>query len=163
MKNAISFRQARELIKSNNMAELERIIVVLEQLVATPNGNMRKGGLIGLAATAIALGTKVSSNSIFKFIDKIKQNVGAYSAQLLEPVLACFSDQDSRVRYFACEALYNIVKICRSNSLVKFDELFNILWNLASDPDQNVRNGSDLMDRLLKVYNKSSLHQFNPN
>lgn len=65
-------------------------------------------------------------------------------------MLACFSDQDSRVRYFACEALYNIVKICRSSALVKFDELFNILWNLASDPDQNVRNGSELLDRLLK-------------
>jgi vacuole morphology and inheritance protein 14 len=43
------------------------------------------------------------------------------------------------------------VKICRSSALVKFDELFNILWNLASDPDQNVRNGSELLDRLLKV------------
>ena len=128
-------KQAKELIKSNNMAELERIIAVLEQLAMTPNGNVRKGGLIGLAATAIALGTK---------------KAGAYAAQLLDPVLACFSDQDSRVRYFACEALYNIVKICRSSALVKFDELFNILWNLASDPDQNVRNGSELLDRLLK-------------
>lgn len=55
-------KQAKELIKSNNMAELERIIAVLEQLAMTPNGNVRKGGLIGLAATAIALGTKVLFN-----------------------------------------------------------------------------------------------------
>lgn len=41
------------------MAELEKIISVLEQLTTSPNGNTRKGGLIGLAATAIALGTKV--------------------------------------------------------------------------------------------------------
>jgi len=41
------------------MADVEKIISVLEQLTTTPNGNMRKGGLIGLAATAIALGSKV--------------------------------------------------------------------------------------------------------
>ncbi|KAL7075345.1 hypothetical protein ACQ4LE_005101 [Meloidogyne hapla] len=128
-------KQTKELIKSNNMADVEKIISVLEQLTTTPNGNMRKGGLIGLAATAIALGSKNSS---------------IYAVKLLEPVFTCFLDHDSRVRYFACESLYNIVKVCRASVLVKFDELFNILWNLTSDPDQNVRNGSELLDRLVK-------------
>uniref|UniRef100_A0A915N8W2 Protein VAC14 homolog n=1 Tax=Meloidogyne javanica TaxID=6303 RepID=A0A915N8W2_MELJA len=127
-------KQTKELIKSNNMADVEKIISVLEQLTTTPNGNMRKGGLIGLAATAIALGSKHSA---------------IYAVKLLEPVFTCFLDHDSRVRYFACESLYNIVKVCRASVLVKFDELFNILWNLSSDPDQNVRNGSELLDRLL--------------
>uniref|UniRef100_A0A915LY25 Protein VAC14 homolog n=2 Tax=Meloidogyne TaxID=189290 RepID=A0A915LY25_MELJA len=128
-------KQTKELIKSNNMADVEKIISVLEQLTTTPNGNMRKGGLIGLAATAIALGSKHSA---------------VYAVKLLEPVFTCFLDHDSRVRYFACESLYNIVKVCRASVLVKFDELFNILWNLSSDPDQNVRNGSELLDRLVK-------------
>nr|CAD2141706.1 unnamed protein product [Meloidogyne enterolobii] len=128
-------KQTKELIKSNNMADVEKIISVLEQLTTTPNGNMRKGGLIGLAATAIALGSKHSA---------------IYAVKLLEPVFTCFLDHDSRVRYFACESLYNIVKVCRASVLVKFDELFNILWNLSSDPDQNVRNGSELLDRLVK-------------
>ncbi|KAK4400099.1 protein VAC14, partial [Sesamum angolense] len=30
--------------------------------------------------------------------------------QIVPPVLNSFSDQDSRVRYYACEALYNIAK-----------------------------------------------------
>lgn len=32
--------------------------------------------------------------------------------QIVPPVLDSFSDQDSRVRYYACEALYNIAKVC---------------------------------------------------
>jgi len=58
------------------MAELERIIAVLEQLAMTPNGNVRKGGLIGLAATAIALGTKVLFNHsvLFKCANKTAAN-----------------------------------------------------------------------------------------
>lgn len=35
--------------------------------------------------------------------------------QILPPVINSFSDQDSRVRYYACEALYNIAKV-RTNS-----------------------------------------------
>ena len=30
---------------------------------------------------------------------------------IIAPVLNSFSDQDSRVRYYACEALYNIAKV----------------------------------------------------
>jgi vesicle coat complex subunit len=31
--------------------------------------------------------------------------------KIVPPVLNSFTDQDSRVRYFACEALYNIAKV----------------------------------------------------
>lgn len=31
--------------------------------------------------------------------------------QIVPPVINSFSDQDSRVRYYACEALYNIAKV----------------------------------------------------
>jgi hypothetical protein len=31
--------------------------------------------------------------------------------QIVKPVLGAFGDQDSRVRYYACEALYNIAKV----------------------------------------------------
>ncbi|RWW77219.1 hypothetical protein BHE74_00014640 [Ensete ventricosum] len=34
--------------------------------------------------------------------------------QIVPPVLNSFADQDSRVRYYACEALYNIAKVSRS-------------------------------------------------
>jgi hypothetical protein len=31
--------------------------------------------------------------------------------KIVPPVLQSFTDQDSRVRYYACEALYNIAKV----------------------------------------------------
>jgi hypothetical protein len=31
--------------------------------------------------------------------------------KIIPPVLNSFTDQDSRVRYYACEALYNIAKV----------------------------------------------------
>ena len=49
-------RQVRDLHKNNHLTELDKLISVLEGLTLSPNGNNRKGGLIGLAAVAIALG-----------------------------------------------------------------------------------------------------------
>lgn len=62
------YRNVKDLIKQNRTAELERLIAVMEELTATPSGNVRKGGLMGLAAVAIGLG-KVSTHS---FIENIK-------------------------------------------------------------------------------------------
>ncbi|KAI7994117.1 hypothetical protein LOK49_LG11G00634 [Camellia lanceoleosa] len=56
--------------------------------------NHRKGGLIGLAAATVALTGEAAQ----------------HLEQIVPPVLNSFSDQDSRVRYYACEALYNIAK-----------------------------------------------------
>ncbi|KAH7727842.1 Protein VACL-14 [Aphelenchoides avenae] len=127
-------KQVRELQKNGSAGDLDRLIAVLENLIVTPNGNCRKGGVIGLAAVAIALG----------------KNSPPYAGKLISPVLSCFADLDSRVRYFACESLYNIVKICRAASLEFFGDIFDVLWKLASDTDQNVRSGSELLDRLVK-------------
>jgi vacuole morphology and inheritance protein 14 len=128
-------RQVRELLRQNHLTELEKLITVLEGLTVTPNGHNRKGGLIGLAAVAIALG---------------KDNCPQYAGKLITPVLTCFDDGDQKVRYYACESLYNIVKICRASSLEHFDVLFDKFWKLASDTDPNVRNGAELLDRLMK-------------
>jgi vacuole morphology and inheritance protein 14 len=70
---------------------------------------------------------------------------------MLRPIIVCLNDNDSRVRYSACEALYNVVKIMRGNVLPHFNELFSILSRLIADPDQHVKNACELVDRLLKV------------
>lgn len=77
--------------------------------------------------------------------------------ELLNPILSCLSDQDSRVRYYACESLYNVVKIARNAILIHFCPVFNALSKLATDPDQNVKSASELLDRLMKVCNKIQL------
>ncbi len=42
-------------------------------------------------------------------------------------MLSCFKDQDTRVRYYACEALYNIAKVARGDILIFFNRIFDEL------------------------------------
>ncbi|XP_074055335.1 protein VAC14 homolog [Macrotis lagotis] len=125
----------REFVTQNNTVQVKHVIQILSQEFAlSQHPHSRKGGLIGLAACSIALG----------------KDSGLYLKELIEPVLTCFNDADSRLRYYACEALYNIVKVARGSVLPHFDVLFDGLSKLAADPDPNVKSGSELLDRLLK-------------
>ncbi|CAI5440228.1 unnamed protein product [Caenorhabditis angaria] len=49
----------RDLFNSNQLSQLDKCLTVLAELIASGNPNQRKGGLIGMAAAAIALGNKV--------------------------------------------------------------------------------------------------------
>uniref|UniRef100_A0A915HNH4 Uncharacterized protein n=1 Tax=Romanomermis culicivorax TaxID=13658 RepID=A0A915HNH4_ROMCU len=91
--------------------------------------------------------TLVKGKARIQFDAKMAVN---YTNQLILPVLESFNDPDSRIRYYACEALYNIIKITREATLVHFKTLFDTLARLVCDVDQNVRNGADLLDRSLK-------------
>ncbi|KIW11540.1 hypothetical protein PV08_10841 [Exophiala spinifera] len=95
----------------------------------------RNGGLIGLAAASIALGS---------------DEVARYLQVIVPPVLACFTDQDARVRYYACEAMYNIAKVAKGEILVFFNDIFDALCKLAADSELSVKNGAELLDRLIK-------------
>ena len=83
------------------------------------NSNYRKGGLVGLAATAIGL-QKSTANFL---------NV------LLPPVLHALDDPESRVRYYACESLYNMAKVSRRSILTYFNQIFEGLTKLFADVD----------------------------
>jgi len=65
-------------------------------------------------------------------------------------VLASFTDQDARVRYYGCEALYNIAKVARASCVAHFNPIFDGLFKLSADTDLQVQNGMQLLDRLLK-------------
>lgn len=66
-----------------------------------------------------------------------------------------------KVRYFASESLYNVVKVARGAIVPLFPDIFSALSRLVTDPDQSVKNGSELLDRLLKVYNRSLRVEYN--
>ncbi|XP_043351133.1 protein VAC14 homolog isoform X1 [Dermochelys coriacea] len=169
----------REFVAQNNAAQIKHVIQILSQEFAlSQHPHSRKGGLIGLAACSIALGKKsnglkmcglkpsaeqlqedlagdlavtVGFNRTIVPGSWLKQeDSGLYLKELIEPVLTCFNDADSRLRYYACEALYNIVKVARGSVLPHFNVLFDGLSKLAADPDPNVKSGSELLDRLLK-------------
>ncbi|KAF2267387.1 ARM repeat-containing protein [Lojkania enalia] len=120
-------------------ADHERIQKIVHQLCheyayAVHQPHARNGGLIGLAAASIALGPEVAR----------------YLEEIVPPVLACFSDQDARVRYYACESMYNIAKVAKGEILVYFNQVFDALSKLAADSELSVKNGAELLDRLIK-------------
>ncbi|CEQ39114.1 SPOSA6832_00602 [Sporobolomyces salmonicolor] len=166
-----------------NDKRLRQIIAQLYELAAPRtaagvNSNYtRSGGMMGLAGVAIALG----------------DNLAGYLGAIIQPVLSCFEDPDSKVRYFACESMYNIAryallylpwasltrlalnqqaKVAQGEVLLFFNELFDVMSKvripsfptctslaykdvlsvpqLAADTDMSVKNGAELLDRLLK-------------
>ncbi len=80
----------------------------------------------------------------------------------MPPVLQLFSDTDNKVRFHACEAMYNIAKVTRSLILAYFNEIFDGLCKvslfihssnksqLCADSDNTVKNATLLLDRLMK-------------
>ncbi|KAL2024785.1 hypothetical protein VTK56DRAFT_5606 [Thermocarpiscus australiensis] len=129
-------RLIRDLVAGKDYARVETILDQLcnEFAYAVHQPHARNGGLIGLAAAAIALGSELPR----------------YLEVIVPPVLACFTDQDARVRYYACEAMYNIAKVAKGEILIYFNYIFDALCKLAADSELSVKNGAELLDRLIK-------------
>ncbi|KAJ7167531.1 vacuolar protein 14 C-terminal Fig4p binding-domain-containing protein [Mycena filopes] len=155
MKNSANFFKNRRRVEDSRVAaalDLEkqirechqqgdqrRISQIIDQLVDMFNNttnplHIRNGGLIGLAGTAIALGV----------------DVAPYMEKFVHPLLDCFVDTENRIRYFSAECLYNIAKVSKGEVLVYFNEIFDALSKLAADSELSVKNGAELLDRLLK-------------
>ncbi|KAK3313902.1 vacuolar protein 14 C-terminal Fig4p binding-domain-containing protein [Apodospora peruviana] len=129
-------RVIREHVASKDYNKVESILDQLcnEYAYAVHQPHARNGGLIGLAAAAIALGSELAK----------------YLEVIVPPVLACFTDQDARVRYYACEAMYNIAKVAKGEILIYFNYIFDALCKLGADSELSVKNGAELLDRLIK-------------
>ncbi|RYP06328.1 hypothetical protein DL765_009544 [Monosporascus sp. GIB2] len=129
-------RQIRELVAAKDFPRIQAILEQLcnEYAYAVHQPHARNGGLIGLAAAAIALGPELPR----------------YLEIIVPPVLACFVDQDARVRYYACESMYNIAKVAKGEILRYFNHIFDVLCKLGADSELSVKNGAELLDRLIK-------------
>ncbi|KAG1901673.1 vacuolar protein 14 C-terminal Fig4p binding-domain-containing protein [Suillus fuscotomentosus] len=129
-------KQIRECHQQSDQRRITQIIEQLVDMFSNPSNplHIRNGGLIGLAGTAIALGV----------------DVAPYMEKFVEPVLACFTDPENRIRYFSAECLYNIAKVSKGEVLVYFNPIFDALSKLAADSELSVKNGAELLDRLLK-------------
>ncbi|GKY98408.1 hypothetical protein MPSEU_000798300 [Mayamaea pseudoterrestris] len=125
----------KSLQEANNLHMVHSIVAVLSKDFCTSmNSNYRKGGLVGLAACSIGL----------------MHNTRDFLNVLLPPILHCFDDPEARVRYYACESLYNVAKVSRNAILQSFNKIFEGLTKLYADVDVDVKNGATLLDRLLK-------------
>lgn len=115
------------------------------------------------------------------FYSILSQDTDKFVEELVSPVLNCLLDPEVRVRLFASESLYNIVKVARGSIIPLFPRIFSALSRLVTgvifhfinyfkihlhtgtffsfilDSDENCKNGSELLDRLLKVSDKDNV------
>lgn len=114
---------------------ITKITLILSQEFCTSkNTNHRKGGLIGIAALSITFLSYPNTHPLY--------GINSYLHLLVSPVLDSFNDLESRIVYYACEALYNIIKVARSSILFYFSKIFDGLCKLFAHVDVEVKNGS---------------------
>ena len=84
---------------------------------------------------------------------------------MLLPVLNSFKDKDVKVQQAACDAMFNIIKICKEAILKdKVFVIFDAVIDLIADFHSEIKEWAKKVDDLLKdvVYNSLSkyLHHF---
>lgn len=125
--------------------QFDRVILLVDALAgfAVPSAppNTRKGGLLCLAAVAVGLVGRGSSTATSE----------AFLNKATPPIIAACTDSDSRIRYYALEALYNLAKSTRPAILREFASIFDVLLKLCSDSDIAVRNACAFLDELIKT------------
>ena len=79
----------------------------------------------------------------------VSDDISNYIVLLLPPILNCFDDEESRIRFYACESLYNIVKAARKEILIFINEIFSTLCELYADVDVEVKEISFFLNNVL--------------
>ncbi|KAF8117482.1 hypothetical protein N665_0009s0011 [Sinapis alba] len=126
---------AKNLTSAGDHEKLSKVIdMLVKEFAKSPQPNHRKGGVLALAAVTVGLSSEAPQ----------------YLEQIVPPVIQSFSDQDSRVRYYACEALYNIAKIVRGEFIFFFNQIFDALCKLSADSDPTVQSAAHVLDGLVK-------------
>ncbi|KAG2433054.1 hypothetical protein HYH02_012758 [Chlamydomonas schloesseri] len=138
-KRKVAALEVEQLIKKlAAQNDQHRIRLTVDKLISdyafSSQANHRKGALLCLAASAVGLGDPTE----------------VHLRQIVPPVLASFTDQDARVRYYACEALYNIAKVARGTFILFFNEVFDAMFRLCADSEANVQNAVQFLDALIK-------------
>jgi hypothetical protein len=124
-----------------NMDRARAILLMLsEDYIKSTNEDARKGGVVALAACAIA----------FKKGQEKDPFVMESKDLILASVIYACQDNSSRVRYYATESLFNVIKVLPILAVHHFIILLEILRSLCADVDTDVRSGAELLDKKLK-------------
>ncbi len=136
----------RTLIMQDDFVRVRAILLSLsDDYIRSTNEDARKGGAVALAACAIGL---KKANDVPKGGTK---DVAAECRDLiLASVVHACQDHSQRVRYYATESLFNVIKVAPALVIRHFFVLFEILRSLYADVDLDVRSGAELLDKKLK-------------
>jgi len=131
----------RSLVQQDELERVRAILLLLsDDYVRSTSEDARKGGVVALAACAIGLK---------KASDHVAIVMECRDLILASVVHAC-QDHSQRVRYYATESLFNVVKVIPQLAVQHFFILFEILRSLWADVDVDVRSGAELLDKKLK-------------
>ncbi|KAJ2854210.1 hypothetical protein J3B02_002786, partial [Coemansia erecta] len=129
-------RLVLDALEADDEKKIYSLIAELSTDFATSEReSARIGGLVALAATAVAL-THI--------------NIRPFLPHMVPPMVSALSDGESKVRYFACESLYNVAKVSRGFILRWFNDIFDGLARVTADSVKTVKDGADYLDRLFK-------------
>jgi len=133
----------RSLVQQGD-EQLERVRAILlllsDDYVRSTSEDARKGGVVALAASAIGLKKAPDTNVIAHECRDL----------ILASVVHACQDHSQRVRYYATESLFNVIKVIPSLAVQHFFILFEILRSLYADVDVDVKSGAELLDKKLK-------------
>ncbi|CAH8677089.1 unnamed protein product [Schistosoma rodhaini] len=128
-------RVVKDYISQDKLSDISRIIGYFSQdFIQSANPHTRKGGLFGLASVAIGL----------------NEDACLFHGPIILPIIRTFHDNDPRVRHYACEALFNVMKITRKETLNYLSDVLDAISRGVSDSDSSVRPSALQCDRLLK-------------
>jgi len=131
----------RSLVQQGELDRVRAILLLLsDDYVRSTSEDARKGGVVALAASAIGL----------KKADETSPELSECRDLILASVVHACQDHSQRVRYYATESLFNVVKVLPSLAVQHFFILFEILRSLYADVDLDVRSGAELLDKKLK-------------
>lgn len=115
--------------------------------------NRRKGGIIGLACVVMSL--------VNNLRDRDKDAVlPQFLLRVVRSVVERLKDNNNRVRYYACEAMFNIAKACGPAVLTHFAEIFEPVCSLHADPDCESTRGAKTLDGQLRCIAEESPNKF---
>lgn len=131
----------RSLVQQDELDRVRAILLLLsDDYVRSRNEDARKGGVVALAACAIGL----------KKANEAVPEVSECRDLILASVVHACQDHFPRVRYYATESLFNVVKAIPALAVQHFFILFEILRSLYADVEVDVRSGAEMLDKKLK-------------
>jgi hypothetical protein len=133
----------RSLVQQNELQRVKAILLLLsDDYVRSTSEDARKGGVVALAACAIGLKKASQQDS----------EASECRDLILASVVHACQDHSQRVRYYATESLFNVLKAIPALAVQHFFILFEILRSLYADVDVDVRSGAQLLDKRLKEW-----------
>ena len=134
----------RTLVQSRELDRVKGILLLLsDDYVRSTNEDARKGGVVAMAACAIGL--KKAHD-----MPGLAEKTNECTDLILASVVHACQDNSQRVRYYATESLFNVIKVLPGLAVEHFFILFEILRSLWADVDVDVRSGAELLDKKLQ-------------